>query len=68
MLLERGLVAMMSKNGARGSYSSITLTNQVRVLRLGWEEQNQVWGYLLLLRCIYECNSRMPSADRTVTA
>ncbi len=42
MLLERGLVAMVSKNGARGSYSSITLTNQVRVLRLVWEEHCQV--------------------------
>lgn len=29
MLLERGLVAMVSKAGARGSYSSITLTPQV---------------------------------------
>lgn len=31
MLLERGLVAMVSKAGARGSYSSITLTPQVRI-------------------------------------
>ena len=29
MLLERGLVAMVSKQGGHGSYSSITLTSQV---------------------------------------
>ena len=34
MLLERGLVAMVSKAGARGSYSSITLTPQVRPTKL----------------------------------
>jgi hypothetical protein len=34
MLLERGLVAMVSKVGARGSYSSITLTPQARPTEL----------------------------------
>jgi hypothetical protein len=34
MLLERGLVAMVSKAGARGSYSSITITPQVCLINL----------------------------------